>query len=842
MNAMTEWAFLEILFAYFPGLKKKGAEKQKIVAMLVDRNIFMLEAIFACLKSGCIYLPIDFENPEDRIFDILEDSEAVLLITTKEIKNKIQQSFWEKTGKILEIIVKETIDAEVSAAPADNPELSLSADSLAYIMYTSGSTGKPKGTLISHYNISRVVKNTNYIDISQDDKFLQLSTYAFDGSTFDIFGALLNGAALELIDKEDILDVQKLTAKIRDCRITVMFITTALFNTLIDFDPACFSGIRKVCFGGERVSVDHVKKAFEYLGKGKIIHVYGPTESTVYATYYPIDKIDDRFNTIPIGRALANTKLYVLGQNDELLPHGVAGELCIAGDGLSRGYLHQPELTADKFCANPLDENEIIYRTGDLVRWLNSGDIEFIDRIDQQVKIRGFRIEMGEIESALLKHPDVEQAFVTVIENQGKEKILCAYYVPVDQNSDPGPRELKDFLQDFLPAYMIPAFFLRLDSLPLNINKKVNKRALPLPEMSALSNITYVAPANEWEEKLQAVWCELFDLEKISVEADFFDIGGHSIKTAILVSKIQAEFKIDIPFATVFKHPTIRKLALLLETADKDRDSNEDEIQKEDNPLTEEQKNFIKDNVDNLNKLNAEPLALLNQKKDKNIFAFPPISGYGFVFKGLADHLKNHSFYAFDFIGKDNIISKYTDMVLSVQEKGPYILFGYSLGGNVAFEVAKELELRGHDVSDIIVLDSNVKRIRYDENEKEVQKTVNFVINEELDKVLSVVNEAYQVDLKNTPLHERLTKMMHGYFTFGLDLTNSGNVNADVHIILSTDQGSWENQKTEEEINIWKESTSGQVTVNNGIGEHDKMIDPENVEGNAGIIGKILAG
>uniref|UniRef100_UPI0006197F38 amino acid adenylation domain-containing protein n=1 Tax=Paenibacillus algorifonticola TaxID=684063 RepID=UPI0006197F38 len=288
-----------------------------------------------------------------------------------------------------------------------NPEPVNGSEDVACVIYTSGSTGKPKGTLTKHANISRVVKATNYIELTEEDKLLQLSNYAFDGSTFDIYGALLNGATLVLLEQEALLDMRKLTRVIREQGITVFFITTALFNVLTDVDPSCLAGVRKVLFGGEKVSVPHVRQALKVMGASKLIHVYGPTESTVFATAYPVAAVEEGAATVPIGKPISNTEAYVLDSSLRIQPQGVPGELCLSGAGLAKGYLNQPELTAERFVDHPYAPGEKLYRTGDLVRLLEDGNIEYIGRMDQQVKIRGFRIEPGEIAARLREHPSV---------------------------------------------------------------------------------------------------------------------------------------------------------------------------------------------------------------------------------------------------------------------------------------------------------------------------------------------------------------------------------------------------------------------------------------------------
>jgi len=485
----------------------------------------------------------------------------------------------------------------------------VSSSNLAYIIYTSGSTGTPKGTLTTHANVVRVVKDTNYIDLTENDRVLQLSNYAFDGSVFDIYGALLNGSTLVMIREEDVPAVNRLSEIIAAQGITLFFVTTALFNALVDIDIQSLAGTRKVLFGGERVSTAHAVRALEYLGKQRIIHVYGPTETTVYATYYHIDRVDARMETIPIGQPISNTFVYILDQFLKPVPMGVIGEIAIGGEGVARGYLNNPDLSNSKFqipnsmllCevaplrstrqipnskfqitkspTHPFTHSPI-YRTGDLARWLPDGNIEFQGRIDHQVKIRGFRIELGEIENQLLKNDEIKEAVVVVREVSGeneagcenRDRYLCAYIVPHGHSSSGVDISgLKDYLSGELPGYMIPSFFVILEELPLNPNGKVDKKALPAPDILGDKMEVLAVPENETQAQLAEIWSEVLgiDKRKIGIDSNFFELGGHSLKATLLVSKLHKKLEVKLPLAEVFRTPTIKELADFILNASK---------------------------------------------------------------------------------------------------------------------------------------------------------------------------------------------------------------------------------------------------------------------------------
>ncbi len=539
-------------------LREKGIKADTVVGIMVDRSLEMMIGIMGILKSGGAYLPIDPEYPEDRIKYMLEDSKAKIILRKKNVGEDIDYSG--------ETIYLE--DKNLYVKEKNNLTLINKSNNLAYIIYTSGSTGTPKGVLIEHYSVMKLVKNPNYIDVTCNDTLLQLSNYAFDGSIFDIYGSLLNGAKLVMLNKNDLLEINKLGSIITNKKISVFFVTTALFNSIVDNNIECLKNIRKVLFGGESISVRHAKKALEYLGENHIVHVYGPTEGTVYSTYYNINHIDNAkgCNNIPIGSPLSNSKAYILGKDNCLVPIGVAGELCVAGDGLARGYLNREELTREKFADNPFEPGAKMYRTGDLARWLPDGNIEYLGRIDNQVKIRGFRIEIGEIENKLSKLKEIKEAVVVAKISENGDKYLCAY---ITAEQEVSASEIKEELSKELPAYMIPSYIVQIDKFPLTLNGKVDKRALPEIDITKIMEDEYEAPRNEIEEKLIAIWEEVLAIEGIGINHNYFDLGGHSLKASVIAAKIKKEFEVEIKVREIFENPTIKALSRIIEKAEK---------------------------------------------------------------------------------------------------------------------------------------------------------------------------------------------------------------------------------------------------------------------------------
>lgn len=529
-------------------LLKKGVRSGDTIGMLADRSMEMIISIFAILRTGSIYVPIDPAFPNERISNILTDSKASWLIADKE------QIIKDYDGKILSIDdvnnVKEMTEVLI-------PAYSISAECPAYIMYTSGSTGKPKGVVTTHRNIVKTSVNNGFMDVQESDRILQLSNYAFDGSTYEIFGALLNGASLILISRQQMLNVQELAKTMLTQKITSCFMTAALFNTLVDWDVHSLKYVRKLFFGGEAASKSHVARALEVLGENRLVNGYGPTETTVFAATYSVDGSLLAYDTVPIGKPIHNTKVYVLNQADQLQPVGVPGELCVTGDGLAEGYLSQQDLTDERFVPCPFEPGQRMYRTGDLVRWLPDGLLEYRGRIDQQVKIRGNRVELTEIQGKLAETDSIKEAVVTAQRDQHGHSYLCAYVVP--EGTDYSVQKWKKQLRQTLPEYMIPSTFITLSTLPKTSNGKLDHKALPAPEK--LENDSYIAPTNELEEKLISLWEEILHVQRIGIDEHFFEIGGHSLKAMMLAAKIQKNLEINISLQDVFKLPTIREMA-----------------------------------------------------------------------------------------------------------------------------------------------------------------------------------------------------------------------------------------------------------------------------------------
>ncbi len=541
-------------------LRRQGVGLETRVGVLLERSVEFIVALLGILKAGGAYVPLDGAYPKQRLQFMLKDAGVRLLLTAHDQP--------EVATDETEIVYLDSGAEMFDGESHDNPEMVTSAENLAYVMYTSGSTGQPKGVGVTHRAINRLVRNTNYVQFHHSDRIAQTTNAAFDVSTFEIWGALLNGACLVVLAKETVLSPSELKRAIAKQQISVMFLVTALFNQMAQSVPGAFASLRYLVFGGEASEAQSVKRVLDH-GKPKhLLNGYGPTEATTFATWYEVDKVAATARTIPIGRALANTEVWVLDKQGQLAPVGVVGELYIGGDALAREYLGRPELTAEMFVPHPYssEPGAQLYRTGDLVRYLCDGNLEFLKRLDHQVKIRGFRVELGEIEAALNQYWAISESVVIDSDDLATGTRLIAYIVP-EEGVEPTPQELYSFLKEKIPSYMIPSVFVTITEVPLTPNGKVNRRELPLPEINeTVANIDFVAPRSPLEEILAGIWREILGIPQVGVKSNFFDLGGHSLMATRVLSQIRERCGIELPLRVLFESPTISGLAHHIET------------------------------------------------------------------------------------------------------------------------------------------------------------------------------------------------------------------------------------------------------------------------------------
>ncbi|MDH1459526.1 non-ribosomal peptide synthase/polyketide synthase [Delftia tsuruhatensis] len=529
-----------------------GVRAETRVGIAMQRSVEMVVGLLAILKAGGAYVPLDPDYPADRLAHMVADSGISLVLTKAAVRERIPGA------AALQVLEIDMLD--LSGEPDTDPQVEVSADSLAYVIYTSGSTGKPKGAQLSHRNVARLLDATDaWFGFGPDDVWTLFHSYAFDFSVWEIFGALCTGGRLVVVPYWVSRSPQDFLALLRAECVTVLNQTPSAFGQLVhaveqDEEGGSGLALRQVIFGGEALEPESLRPWFDRFGdeSPQLINMYGITETTVHVTYRQITKADLDGGRSPVGVAIPDLGLYVLDGSLNLLPQGVAGELYVAGEGLARGYLNRQGLTAERFVANPFSETgERLYRTGDLVRWSAQGELEYLGRADQQVKIRGFRIELGEVQSQLLAQPEVREAVVLA-----KEGARLIAYVSLRDAVEES--QIKQRLGHALPDYMVPSAIVVLDALPLTANGKVDRKALPEPEM--VSAQQYEAPQGELEETLAQIWADVLGVDRVGRQDGFFELGGHSLLALGLLERVRAQ-GLRVQVRTLFQHPRLAEFA-----------------------------------------------------------------------------------------------------------------------------------------------------------------------------------------------------------------------------------------------------------------------------------------
>lgn len=538
-------------------LQAQGVGLESLVGVCLERSPNLIVALLAILKAGAAYLPLDPIYPRERLSLMVKDAGLPAIIAEKDKSENLP-----RVDSCIYIYL-DAVEAKIVGCSTENAIASTTATSLAYVMYTSGSTGQPKGVCVTHRNIVRLVKNTNYASFKPDDVFLQLASVSFDAATWEIWGSLLNGARLVLCPERQ-PSLTALGEILRQHRVTIILLISGLFHLTVDEGLEYLQYLRLLMAGGDVLSVTHVEKCFKELPSCQLINGYGPTENTTLTCCYPIDASilgsGTMKKSIPIGRPIANTRAYILDSQQRPVPIGVAGELYVGGDGVARGYLNRPELNAERFIPNPFVDGDRLYKTGDLARYLSDGNIEFLGRIDRQVKIRGFRIELGEIEAVLSQHPMVKQAMVIVHENSLGDKSLVAYAIAKERRQ----QELEAFLQQKLPDYMRPRAIVLLDEFPLTANGKIDRRALPLPKIEAERETEFVPPRTPTETVIAKIITEVLGRERVGIHDNFFALGGHSLLVIKVISRMGEKLGVELPVKSLFESPTVAELAEIM--------------------------------------------------------------------------------------------------------------------------------------------------------------------------------------------------------------------------------------------------------------------------------------
>ncbi|MBW4560439.1 MAG: amino acid adenylation domain-containing protein [Mojavia pulchra JT2-VF2] len=675
-------------------LQSLGVGSEVMVGLCAERSLKMIVGLLGILKAGGAYVPLDPKYPQERLSLMLEDAQVQVLLTEQHLIEKLP------VGEAKVVYLDS--DAEVITQYShENTVTQTTPDNLAYVIYTSGSTGKPKGVSVLHRGVVRLVKDTNYVNFSPEDVFLQLAPVSFDASTFEIWGCLLNGGKLVVMPPHT-PSLPELAQALKHYGVTTAWLTAGLFHLMVDEYVEDLKQVRQLLAGGDVLSVPHVQKLLQAGGECRLINGYGPTENTTFTCCYSLDKNTKIRGSIPIGHPISNTQVYILDRNLQPLPIGIPGELYIGGDGLARDYLNRPELTAEKFIANPFSNqpSDKLYKTGDLCRYLSDGNIEFLGRLDYQVKIRGFRIELGEIETVLEQHPALKQILVMAREDVPGDKRLVAYVVAHSEQV-PTINELRSFLREQLPDYMVPTTFVFLDQLPLNSNGKVDRRALPAPDTSSLKATSIVPPRNEVERQLVEIWEKALGVQPIGVTDNFFDLGGHSLLAIKLFWEIEQAFGKSLPLACLFQSGTVEALGKILCP---------EEVETNHASLTTGQQ-------DKSTAAWSSLVAIQPNGSKPPFFCIHGLGGEVLCFRELAMSLgADQPFYGLQspgLDGKQPLLPRIEDMaalyiqeIRSIQPHGPYFLGGYSFGGIVAYEMAQQLERQGEKVGLLVMLDT----------------------------------------------------------------------------------------------------------------------------------------
>ncbi|NOQ25906.1 MAG: amino acid adenylation domain-containing protein [Bacteroidales bacterium] len=533
-------------------LTKRGVESGQLIGLMIDRSIEMIIGILGILKAGAAYLPMDPLYPEERNQLIIEKSEIEYVL----VNNKRSENI-----KATQIDILKDINFEETVFES----IKTNKENLAYVIYTSGSTGEPKGVMIDNQNVVNFVFSMfELIQTKQTDTLLSLTTVAFDIFGLELFVPLLSGAKMVLGNNEEQTEPRLISKLIEKHKVNILQLTPSRLKLIIEEAEGRkdLAKIGKLLVGGEEFPFGLYQTVKEFF-PGLLYNMYGPTETTIWSA---IKKLDNK-DVLNIGKPIGNTNIYILNEDNKMQAIGIAGELCISGDGVGKGYFANDQLTHEKFISDPFIEGETLYKTGDLARWLSNGELEFIGRIDNQVKIRGYRIEIGEIENSILKNNEVKECVVIVREDTNKEKYLCAYLVINGENEI--IESIKETLMFHLPEYMIPSFFINVDAIPLTANGKIDRKKLPIPKINAGDQ--YIAPSNDIEKKLTTIWAKVLNISssEISINANFFNIGGHSLKASILAGKIHKEFGVEFILRDMFLLSTIKDQAKRVQTSNK---------------------------------------------------------------------------------------------------------------------------------------------------------------------------------------------------------------------------------------------------------------------------------
>lgn len=655
----------------------QGIVKGNIVGIAVDRSLELLVTLLAVFKAGAAYVPLDPEYPNQRLEYMLNDSEAAILITNSKYTGELNTQ--------AKVLVLEDVWAELDAFE-DNPRVEVMSNDLAYVLYTSGSTGRPKGVMVEHGSLYNLIKSVQHFPgLESHDKLLSLTTISFDISALELFLPLTVGATLFINDADFAKDGEAILNLIKQENISFIQATPSTYKMMLAAEWEEICNIKAICCG-EQLPKDLAEKILDKCAR--LYNMYGPTETTIYSTGKEILANDE---VITIGKPIDNTQVFILSDQQQMVQEGEIGEICIAGDGLARGYFGNPEKTAEKFITANIGDLAIkLYRTGDLGKILENGEIQCFGRIDHQIKIRGYRIETGEIEYFLTQQQNIAEAMVTSWMGPSGDPRIAAYIVP---SSNVPPQEISAHISKWrtglrllLPFYMIPNDFILMDAFPLTENGKVDRKKLPIPNINSVQTNDDALPRNPLEVLIAKVWTDNLGINQIGIHENFFDLGGHSLTAVKVVVQIKKESGKYLPLGSLFKNPTIAELAALL--------------------TSEQSKSTFESLVPLKPNGNKPPLYMIHGL-GSTVFKFYDFAHqlheeqpvYGLQARGIdATERPAESI--------EEMASQYIAEIVKQNPDGPYAFAGYSLGGLVAFEMSRQLEQMGKKVSFLGMIDT----------------------------------------------------------------------------------------------------------------------------------------
>ncbi|GHJ39082.1 hybrid non-ribosomal peptide synthetase/type I polyketide synthase [Streptomyces sp. TS71-3] len=835
-------------------LRQLGAGKGATVAVCLEKSPELISVLLAVWRTGAAYLPLDPEHPADRLAHLTRNAGATLIVTapgtpappgtTASVVTldhllgtpdpgagtacpavphpRREQAAQDPHGEDPydeepygedphgEEPDGEAPHDEAARGALPDPDAEVSPDDTAYVVHTSGSTGRPKAVRISHRSLASAYQAWRAAYRLDDDVrvHLQMAGAAFDVFTGDLVRALCSGGTLVLVGRDLLFDTARLHRTMVSERVDCGEFVPAVARALVghcEERGARLDFLRLLVVGSDTWNAAEHRRLRALCGAGtRLVNSYGLTEATIDSTWYegPVDALEPG-RTVPIGRPFAGSTVYVLDERGEPVPPGVRGELWIGGAGLADGYAGDPEQTAERFVDRIFDGPGAgtgplrLYRTGDLACWDGDGVLHLLGRGDSQVKVAGHRIETGEIEALLVQHPDVAQAAVTVRRSEllGAEGVLCAYCVPAP-GAGAQPRELRRHLAESLPSFMVPAYFTEVPALPLTSNGKVDAAALPAPVYDPGGD-AHEPPVTLYEQRMAAHWEELLGLTRAGLDDDFFVAGGSSVKLIELIHRLRTEFGIDVPVSLLFRVTTLRGMARTVEHVVTGRIAG------------------------------TQPYLVFNTEagESRAVFCFPPAGGHGLVHRQLAAHLPEHRLIAFNHLPGDDKVARYADHVADLTGDAPCTLFGYSLGGNLAFEVAKELERRGLTVSGVIIVDSFRAREAYPLDAEAVA-----AFEDEL-------REHLRRHTGSETVAEETMQQAREYLDFSSRTPNLGTVAAPLTVISDEDKLPL---YEEGRRGSWHGASTGRTVLLRGHGPHAEMLDGDHALRNANLLRSVL--